>query len=228
MQEILEAAVLTDTAMSVNECGLVEVSDLESFRGEVGTSDQEHSVGREQGQEVVEASELGGMGMGARSEPVELHRDACGTSLSEPTPIVGGVPEGSVVVEDERNTSAVVDDVEMREVGDGEAALIAAEVGNTGPSSISEALSEAPSVVQDDGASGPETVRETGMEESGVEGPEGRIAAGDAVTGSANAAILEGGGSTTGQEEWRSGVSEGAAHGADGQTTSGSAAQQSG
>lgn len=51
--------------------------------------------------------------MGVRSELVELYRDVCGISLLELILIVGGVFEGLVVVEDERNILVVVDDVEM-------------------------------------------------------------------------------------------------------------------
>jgi hypothetical protein len=121
LQEILEAAVLTDTAM-FNDGAHEVVSDMETVRSEPEIA--------EQGQETLVTAGLDAEANegGAKDRNGEAGEDVA--------------PEAATVGQGEENGSAVVHDVEIQEVGGGGAPPVAEEDPTPGSAVMSEIRSE--------------------------------------------------------------------------------------
>ncbi|XP_073386871.1 uncharacterized protein [Physcomitrium patens] len=176
LQEILEAAVLTDTAMSFNEGGHVGMSDAETMGAEGGAGVGEeaghehgHGHGEELEQGAVGASGLGDVGDGdgdgvrggygvgegegeGEGGAAEVERGAGEGMSLEVEGVAGGgssVAEGVAVGKEESSTSTVVDDAEMREGAGSEGGGVGEEGGGGG---------------EEEGGVGPSSMSEVGSE----------------------------------------------------------------
>ena len=118
LQEILEAAVLTDTAMSFQEGANEEHSELETVRSEAEVSGQQHQVTGSS--DVLLEENEGGL--------KNMYGDVSETMVARPSTLGLNV----------ENPSNVSQDVEMQEAGAGQAVSVAFEEGTVGPSGLTK------------------------------------------------------------------------------------------